>query len=319
MHNRIFASADLAFARVKWVIGLVALVVFIPIATAQSTPHAETRAVRFFYRAHDGLRRPAWLLLPSSYDGRPIPLVISPHGRGVSAALNVRFWGDLPAEGGFAVVNPGGEGRRLHQDSWGDPGQIADLARMPAIVERLGVRVDPRRVYAIGGSMGGQETLLLLARHPALLAGAVAFDPATDMARRYRDFVHLRDGRELRRLARVELGGTPAAVPEAYRVRSPDAYVDAIAFSGVPLQIYWSLRDRIIGDQVDEAALLAAEIRSVNPAAKLWDFEGAWGHTAEMQSDRRLPRALRRFGLLPAGDVPALPAARSTPAPGPTV
>ena len=36
--------------------------------------------------------------------------------------------------------------------------------------------------------MGGQETLLLVARHPHLLAGAAAFDPATDMARRYRDF-----------------------------------------------------------------------------------------------------------------------------------
>ncbi|HEX7525218.1 MAG TPA: prolyl oligopeptidase family serine peptidase, partial [Gaiellaceae bacterium] len=169
---------------------------------------------------------------------------------------------------------------------------------------------------AIGGSMGGQETLLLVAQHPELLAGAVAFDPATDMARRYRDFTHLRDGRGLQRLARFELGGTPAQVPDAYRERSPDAYLDAIAFSGVPLQIYWSLRDRIISDQVDEAGLLAADIRSLNPSAQLWDFEGAWDHTAEMQSDRRLPRALERFGLLQRGDVPRLPSAsRRTPAP----
>ena len=49
----------------------------------------------------------------------------------MSAAVNARFWGNLPAEGDFAVVNPGGEGRRLRQYSWGDPGQIDDLARMP--------------------------------------------------------------------------------------------------------------------------------------------------------------------------------------------
>jgi len=275
--------------------------------------------VRFLYRAHDGRLRPAWLLLPSAYDGGLIPLVISPHGRGVSAAVNTRDWGDLPGEGGFAVVNPGGEGRRLHQYSWGDPGQIADLARMPAIVERLGVRVDPHRVYAIGGSMGGQETLLLVAQHPELLAGAVAFDPATDMARRYRDFARLRGGRTLQQLARVELGGTPSEVPDAYRARSPDDYLDAIAFSGVPLQIYWSVRDRIISDQVDEAGLLAANIRTINPAAKLWDFEGAWDHTAEMQARRRLPRALERFGLLPSDDVPVLPASGFRPAPAPTV
>lgn len=319
-HNGIFAVTSLAFVRVKWVIGLVALAVIVPVATAQGGRNvAATRAVRFAYRAHDGRLRPAWLLLPSTYDGAPIPLVISPHGRGVSAAVNARFWGDLPGEGGFAVVNPGGEGRRLHQYSWGDPGQIDDLARMPAIVERLGVQVDPHRVYAVGGSMGGQETLLLVAQHPALLAGAVAFDPATDLARRYRDFAHLRDGRTLRRLARIELGGTPSQVPDAYRERSPDAYLDAIAFSGVPLQIYWSVRDRIIADQVDEAALLAADIRTVNPAAKLWDFEGAWDHTAEMQADRRLPRALARFGLLPSRDVPVLTAPGPTPASAPTV
>jgi pimeloyl-ACP methyl ester carboxylesterase len=259
------------------------------------------------------------LLLPSAYDGGLIPLVISPHGRGVSAAVNARDWGDLPGEGDFAVVNPGGEGRRLHQYSWGDPGQISDLARMPAIVERLGVRVDPHRVYAIGGSMGGQETLLLVAQHPGLLAGAVAFDPATDMARRYRDFARLRGGQTLQQLARLELGGTPSEVPDAYRRRSPDAYLDAIAFSGVPLQIYWSVRDRVISDQVDEAGLLAADIRTINPAAKLWDFEGAWDHTAEMQARRRLPRALERFGLLPSNDVPVLPVSGFTPAPAPTV
>ena len=323
MHNRIFAVAVVAFAPVKRVIGLLALAILIPVAVAQGTPRtAATRVIRFFYRSHNGRLRPALLLLPASYDGDSIPLVISPHGRGVSAVANARFWGNLPGEGNFAVVNPGGEGRRLRQYSWGDPGQIDDLARMPGLVRRLGVRVDPRRVYAIGGSMGGQETLLLVARHPALLAGAVAFDPATDMARRYRDFAHLRDGRTLRRLARIELGGTPAQVPGAYRERSPDAYVDAIAFSGVPLQIYWSVRDRIISDQVDEAAQLAADILTVNPAAKLWDFEGAWDHTAEMQARHRLPRALARFGLLPSSDVPALSPrspAPSMPEPVPTV
>ena len=52
---------------------------------------------------------------------------------------------------------------------------------MPAIARAHGVDVDPHRIYAFGGSMGGQETLLLVALHPRLLAGAAAFDPATDM------------------------------------------------------------------------------------------------------------------------------------------
>ena len=283
----------------------------VPAAQAQlapTQPIALTKAIRIRYRAHDGVLRPAWLLLPANYDGRRIPLVISPHGRGVGAAQNALIWGDLPGEGGFAVINPGGQGDRLHWYSWGAPGQIADLARMPQIAAAHGVNVDPRRIYAVGGSMGAQETLLLVAQHPKLLAGAAAFDPATDMTRRYRDFAKLKHGPQLQRLAREEMGGTPAQVPESYAVRSPDHYTAAIARSGVPLQIYWSPRDRVIADQRFETASLVEHMRRDDLDERVWDFEGEWAHTAEMRASRRLPRALARFGLLPWRDVPRLPA-----------
>jgi pimeloyl-ACP methyl ester carboxylesterase len=289
-----------------------------PIALAQrggTQVRSSTRAIRIRYRAHDGRLRAAWLLLPADYDGGRLPLVISPHGRGVGALENARLWGDLPGEGGFAVINPAGEGRRLHYYSWGARGQIDDLARMPQIVEAAGVRVDPRRIYAIGGSMGGQETLLLLAEHPHLLAGAAAFDPATDMRLRYYDFAALKDGRVLQRLAREEIGGTPAQEPLAYERRSPDHYVQQIASADVPLQLYWSLRDRVIVDQRVETRALAIGVLKDDPDAHLWDFSGDWEHTAEMHANRRLPRALARFGLLPWGDVPPLrsPGVRHVP------
>jgi pimeloyl-ACP methyl ester carboxylesterase len=259
-------------------------------------PHTDILVLH--YRAHDGVSRRAWLLLPAAYDGRPIPLVISPHGRGTSARANARLWGDLPGLGDFAVVNPAGEGRRLGLFSWGYPGEIDDLARMPAIVRAHGVNVEPHRIYAIGGSMGGQETLLLLARHPHLLAGAAAFDPDTDMARRYWDFADLPGGATLQQLAREEIGGTPLSDPNAYAVRSPDTYARQIALSGVPLLLYWSTRDRVITDQVDETGALANEILGWNPNAPLTVFRGEWRHTAEMRWSRRLPGALVRFDLL---------------------
>ena len=266
------------------------------ISTYPRLPNTDVRLIH--YRAHDGAVRPAWLLLPADYGGAPIPLVISPHGRGTSARANARLWGELPGLGGFAVVNPAGEGRRFGEYSWGDPGQIADLARMPAILRAHGVRVEPNAVYAVGGSMGGQETLLLVARYPHLLAGAAAFDPATDMARRYWDFEDLPDGRELQRLAPVEIGGTPLTNPGAYAERSPDTYARQIALSGVPLLLYWSSRDRVISDQVDETGALVTAIRGWNPSAPVQVFRGTWRHTAEMKWSRRLPHALVRFGLL---------------------
>ena len=62
---------------------------------------------------------------------------------------------------------------------------------MPRILEhRLRwLRVERHGIYAIGSSMGGQETLLLDALHPHLLAGAVALDSATNMAARWRAYL----------------------------------------------------------------------------------------------------------------------------------
>src|SRR5581483_3161349 len=204
-------------------LAMAALVVAVAAATAQARlapravtfpPGGRVRLWTIRYRSHTGAVRPAYLLLPRWYgphDDPAIPLVISPHGRGVAALTNADRWGDLAARGGFAVVNPEGQGRRLELYSWGDPGQIHDLARMPQILRRAlpWLRIDRRRIYAVGGSMGGQESLLLAARYPHLLAGAIAFDAPTNLALRYRDFPELRDGRHLRVLIRDEIGGTP--------------------------------------------------------------------------------------------------------------
>ncbi len=270
-----------------------------------------------WYRSHTGVDRRAFVLLPAWYGPRndpPIPLVISPHGRGVDAARNVRIWGDLPARGRFAVVNPDGQGRRLELYSWGDPGQIADLARMPAVLRKQlpWLRIDRSRIYSVGGSMGGQETLLLAARFPRLLAGAAAFDAPTNLAVRYRDFTLLGHGRRLRRLMRLEVGGTPSAVPRAYAARSPLDLAARLAGSGVPLQIWWSRKDRIVVDGRDQSGRLCREIRELNPAAPLREFVGGWMHTYEMRWNRRLPQSLRLFGLLPGPQLVSASRAAST-------
>jgi poly(3-hydroxybutyrate) depolymerase len=272
------------------------------------------RIVRIHYRAHNGARLPAYVVLPAWYDARtspPLPLVISPHGRGVTALSNALRWGRLPSYGGFAVVNPAGAGRRLARFSWGYRGQIHDLARMPQIVRRAlpKVRLDLAHVYAFGTSMGGQETLLLLARYPDLLAGAAAFDAVTDMARRYRDFLRIGctdvckrlrgpSGRSLQRLARIEVGGTPSSAPRAYASRSPIAFARRIAHSGVPLQLWWSTADRIVVDQDAQSGRLTRELRRLNADAPLYVVTGSWPHSLEMNSSNALRRSLERFGLV---------------------
>jgi len=255
------------------------------------------------YRAWDGARRMAYVVVPRWYGSASdpsIPLVISPHGRGVSARDNLRFWGGLPAFGPFAVVSPQGQGRELARYSWGWHGEIDDLARMPAVAERAlpWLRIEQNRIYAVGTSMGGQETLLLVARHPRLLAGAAALDADTDMAARYHAFRELRGGLRLQALARHETGGPPWSDRAAYAARSPIHWARAIARSGVPLYIWWSRRDRIVRDQRDESGRLFRMIRRLGPRASVTEYVGDWAHSKEFHASARLPLALVDLGLI---------------------
>jgi poly(3-hydroxybutyrate) depolymerase len=255
------------------------------------------------YRAHNGLPRPAVVLVPSEYGPGhpppPLPLVISPHGRGVRAATNARLWRELPGQGHFAVVCPGGMGRRLPLHSWGWRRQIDDLARMPGIVRATlpWVRIDTRRIFAVGGSMGGHETLLLLGRHPRLLAGAVAFDSVTNFYRRYSDFARIRGGRRVQALARIEVGGTPRTNPQGYVLRSPSHFVREVAESGVPLQLWWSDADEIVIDQRTQSAKFFEDLRRLRPRGPLDKVTGSWSHTAESYTRLELPGAVEWLRL----------------------
>jgi hypothetical protein len=284
-------------------------------ATRAPVPRPVSTAVRvrvFRYRGHDRVVRDAYLILPGWYRRRvspPLPLVISPHGRAVGARADVRMWADLPALGGFAVVAPAGEGPY----TWGAPSEIGDLASMPGYLHRAlpWVHVDRRRIYAIGGSMGGQETLLLDARYPHLLAGAAAFDAPADFALQYRELGRLRCdarcrhewrepiGRALQAIARREIGGTPASDPRGYALRSPLTYVRALARSHTPLELWWSTDDLIVRDQLQQLGRLFLRIRHLNRDAPVEEFVGSWIHTAEMRATSRLPLALAELGLLP--------------------
>jgi pimeloyl-ACP methyl ester carboxylesterase len=278
------------------------------------------RVWRFAYRTHDKATRNAYLVLPDWYGPRHdprLPLVIAPHGRGLTGRDNVRLWGVLPGLGNFALVAPDGEGAY----SWGDPGQISDLARMPELARHAfpWLRLKPRRIYAFGGSMGGQETLLLVARHPRLLAGAAAFDSVADFGYQYRQLRYLRCntrclrawrepiGLALQEIAREEIGGTPTTDPAGYAQRSPLTYARQIARSDVTLQLWWSTTDQIVRNQQEQSGELFRLIRQINPKAHVEGFVGRWIHTAEMRPTSFLPYALSQFGLLPKSFNPRRP------------
>jgi pimeloyl-ACP methyl ester carboxylesterase len=236
--------------------------------------------VRLGYRAHDGSWRHAIVLAPRRNAHR-LPLVIAPHGRGGDAAHACAVWGDLPGYARVAVVCADDPGRVTPHYSWGDPGTIRDLARLPRIVSRaLPGLVRARHVYAVGDSMGGQEVLLLVAARPRLLRGAVAMDPTTDLATRYAQLGQLPNGlSDWQPLMRLEVGGTPSQVPHAYALRSPIDHVGAIASSGVPLEVWWSRRDRAVPNRPGtQAQGFITELVEARPRAIVCERMGWWVH-----------------------------------------
>jgi pimeloyl-ACP methyl ester carboxylesterase len=298
------------------------------VAAAAWTPETRgplSRTWTITYTAHNGAERTAEVIVPASYgpssDSPPLPLVISPHGRAGTGRSNARYWGDLPGLGRFAVVNPDGMGRSLRYFSYGYEGQIDDLARMPELLSEAlpWLRIDRRRVFALGSSMGGQETLLLVARHPEILAGAAAMDSVTDLTRRYTQLPAVPcdqacldrygepRGVNLQSVMRRELGGTPAEVPAAYAARSALSLANEIAASRVPLQVWWSREDHIVTDQEHQSEALFSELRRLDSCAPISAYAGHWAHSAEMRATALLPLALAEFGILRA-DLVDLPA-----------
>lgn len=292
---------------------------------AAQRPHSshEIRVWKIRYTSHAGTARLAYVVLPAWYGPKrnpAVPVVVSPHGRGADGRSNATFFDRLPAVGGFALISPDGMGRKLKGFSYGYTGQIDDLAKMPDLAVRAlpWLRIDRTRIFALGSSMGGQETLLLVARHPRLLAGAAALDSVTDLARRYQQLPELpcakrcvqRWGRSygsvLQSTMRREVGGDPTTSLQAYASRSALSQARRIARSGVPLQIWWSTRDRIVFDQEHQSEALYAELRRLDSCAPVSSYVGRWSHSKEMRASALLPIALSRFGLLPA-NVKALP------------
>ena len=105
-------------------------------------------------------------------------------------------------------------------------------------------------------------------------------------------------GRTLQRLARVEVGGTPATHGAAYRERSPARWLDEIASSGVPLQMWWSDADEIVTGQRNQSGKFFADLRERGTAARLERVRGSWSHTATSYRTLQLPGAARWLGLL---------------------
>lgn len=268
-------------------------------------PPSGVQRIALTYRAWDGAMRTVVLLLPNSYhqgSSKALPVVISPHGRDEDCFYTARHWGTLPTLYDFAVVCPEGEGHdqgaRLGDYSYACPGQVSDLMNMPAYVQKKlpWVHFDYDRVYAAGDSMGGLEVLALLARYPDRLAAVAAMDGVADLAARYTEMRTSASSADSMADLVSSVGGTPAKAPFQYAIRSPLSFVRTLAFSHVPLQIWWSRTDAVVIDQAThQTGLLYQRIKALDPTAPVTQVVHSVAHGYEFSQKTGLTEVVQFF------------------------
>lgn len=150
-------------------------------------------------------------------------------------------------------------------------GEVADVLNMIDVAMDLGYTDDGRMVMS-GASHGGCITLRAVAAGaPVQAAAAVAAPVDWAAAYRYIERASTKEAlspavratyRHLAALVRTAVGGTPDAVPAAYRARSPLYAADALAAWPHPLLISHGVDDAIV--RVSASCRLAAAMGNVS-------------------------------------------------------
>jgi predicted peptidase len=244
-----------------------------------------------------GVERSAIIDVPSLASREPVPLILGTHPAGWTNAEDFHGgafdtvaphpgWHGLAEKHGVIIVSPQTYGENVPLLSLGYRPSMQDAVGAIDAVRDLGYRIDHDRIYACGLSMGGQETLLLIARNPGLFAAGFAFNPVIDVRAWYNDILSSPYYAELNgddpslaldHLIQQELGGPADSQLSACAERSPQSY--ATQLTTTPLMIYWSQLDDIVPHQATRQTLaLVEEIRRIDPNAPVAAFNHTWSH-----------------------------------------
>jgi pimeloyl-ACP methyl ester carboxylesterase len=115
--------------------------------------------------------------------------------------------------------------RAGRREDWGDPGYLAEVARVPAELQRSGIKVS--KLVVVGVSYSGYANAELVATHPELHPAAlVVVDSFLDLPARY---AALPASHPTRKEMELVLGGTLAERRPVYEARSPSHHLDGLA------------------------------------------------------------------------------------------
>lgn len=167
----------------------------------------------------DGTRQRYVLVLPEAFDdAEPHDLLIALHGHGSDRWQFVqnprdecRSARDVAAKHQMILVSPDYRAKT----SWMGPQAEADVVQ---IVGRLKGTYRVRRVFFVGGSMGGAACLTFAVLHPQLVDGVASMNGTANLVE-YENF---------QAAIQESFGGTKTEIPQEYRKRSAEFRPDRL-------------------------------------------------------------------------------------------
>ncbi|WP_338449182.1 prolyl oligopeptidase family serine peptidase [Niallia oryzisoli] len=163
------------------------------------------------------------------------------------------------ASEGFIVFAPfyrGNQGGEGNEDFAGEDREDA-FAAFQLLTQHRRVR----KVHIFGFSRGGVMALLTGIRYPEA-ASIVTWGGVSDMSLTYGE------RKDLRRMMKRVIGGTPAKVPERYQSRTPLYELERLE---PPVLIIHGRRDRNVS--VEHAYRLENRLKALNKSVECWYFE----------------------------------------------
>jgi len=246
------------------------------------------------YHAADGLGIQAWLTLPSENPGKPLALIVMPHG-GPAARDGFEFdwWSQALAAQGYAVLQPNYRGSdtnwALQSAGFGEFGRKmqTDLSDGVAYLAQQGI-IDRSRVCIMGASYGGYAALAAATLQPDLYRCAVSVSGIADLRRQLRRSEGsgpLDQTNEAERFWDRYIGGKGIEDPTLDAI-SPIHHVDAVK---IPILLVHGKDDSVV--PIEQSRLMLKALQAAHKDAQLIELDG---------EDHWLSRGKTRLQMLQA-------------------
>lgn len=187
------------------------------------------------------------------------------------------------ASQGFVVFAPyyrGNQGGEGNEDFAGDDREDAFAAFRLLQNHEL---VNDRRVHIFGFSRGGIMGILTAIEMGSAAASFASWGGVSDMALTYRE------RKDLRRMMKRVIGGTPEKVPEAYGRRTP---FDKVGSIEAPVLLIHGEKDENVS--IEHARHLEQELINQKKSVETWYFN-QFTHYFPPQENRRIVRDLAQW------------------------